>query len=138
MECLVVQFWKKYKKPFILLYYLFFMISMTFITFMLPDIQIGIRIILLFLLYLITTVTIYTGYKVTNKMLLKKQGERQWKTPGIHIRKKSFWSSIYFLWLVWHSGYQQSPTCAKTKINITGNYVCDEWLVYILCLFSNK
>ncbi len=77
MECLVVQFWKKYKKPFILLYYLFFMISMTFITFMLPDIQIGIRIILLFLLYLITTVTIYTGYKVTNKMLLKKQGERQ-------------------------------------------------------------
>lgn len=53
------------------------MICMTLITFMLPGIQIGIRIVLLFLLYLITTVTIYTGYKVTNKMLLKEQGDRQ-------------------------------------------------------------
>lgn len=77
MKYLLVRFWKKYKKTFILLYYLFFMFCMTFITFMLPGIQIGIRIVLLFLLYLITTVTIYTGYKVTNKMLLKEQGERQ-------------------------------------------------------------
>ncbi len=76
MRYLLVQFWKRYKKRFILLYYLFFMICMTFITFMLPDIPVGIRIILLFLLYLITTAAIYTGYKVTNKMLLKKQGER--------------------------------------------------------------